>query len=212
MNGGGEQTDGQGQLVTTELGFPVEVELKLSEQGRGVYTAALFKRLHTQKYEMVKRALALGFSKNSIARSLEVAWETVRAVESEAVEGIRELKSSLGDRCFSIAQRKLELLEGDDAAIQELSMVDFGILVDKALALKGEAGMITETRHVDPAMEKLREYLERLNPQSMGLEGEKGLQGARGPGGAGEVMEAEVVELGAEGGADDGARDSKSLG
>lgn len=186
--------------ITTELGLTIE-EAERMAGPRGRYTAKDFRRCHPDKYDLCVRALAAGFPKDAIRRDLNIAWETVRAVEAEEhATGIRDQKRILAELCYSVAGRGLEELLADDKRMGKLSVIEIGILIDKLLVLNGEAGSIHEVRVTEPAVAKLADAQAKLAAR-MGLEGGN-VSALPAPAprladlAVGPVIEAEIVELG----------------
>lgn len=133
---------------------------------RGTYTAERFREREPKRYELIVAGLAQGYSKQSLAKALGVAWETVRAVERQEFEKtLREKKKGFADGLADVIELGIEGLRSK-AKDGKLSALDVAVLSDKWLLLEGEATSIIETRAEDPAVTAYREFLRGMGLQA----------------------------------------------
>jgi len=100
--------------------------------------------------ERIVNALAAGDSHRAIARSLRVSPNTVRAVAEEEWKRVDAHKARIAAQSERNASRAAELiaqkLERDDVPLNVLVPV-YGVSVDKALALRGDASLTINLAH-----------------------------------------------------------------
>lgn len=142
-------------LMTAEKALAVaqpELALDLVESAaaqlasEGIYTGERLFRDDPVKYEAIVRALAENWSKESIRKAFGVAWETVDAVAKREGSSIREQKEEIRDTISTVIRLGLHSLK-KKAEDGKLSVLDFGILIDKFQVLNGEASSIVGHQH-----------------------------------------------------------------
>jgi hypothetical protein len=112
---------------------------------------------HNAKYcslvisERIINSLAAGDSKRAIARALRVSINTVTAVAEQQWQQVESRKIRIASQSERNATRAAELiaekLENENVPLTTLVPV-FGVSVDKALALRGDPGMVQRIEHV----------------------------------------------------------------
>ena len=100
--------------------------------------------------ERIVNALAAGDSQAAIARALQVSRNTVSAVAEQEWSKVEQRKARIAAQSERNATRAAELiaekLERGDVPLNMLVPV-YGCSVDKALALRGDPGLVVQHAH-----------------------------------------------------------------
>lgn len=191
--------------MTMELMQQTEMDAVLSTVGRDEdgkpvkvkeYTAEVFERCRPDDYKMVVKGICLGISKHRIRIAFGVSWRTVRAVEQRLnPTTVAQVKRELSERCFDLGRQWLELVEGDPKLLAAMGPVGFGIVVDKALLLNGEASTIIEHQIKDASTLRAEEA---FRPPAQGMGWERGKVPAIGGGANDLIDQSKVIDVTAE--------------
>ena len=129
--------------------------------------------------ERIVNALAAGDSQAAIARALRVSRNTVNAVAEQEWSNVEQRKARIAAQSERNATRAAELiaqkLEGDNVPLNVLVPV-YGVSVDKALALRGDAQLRIAFDHAhshihahisEASYQELLAKLPRRNPTAI---------------------------------------------
>lgn len=162
-----------GDQPELELGMVESAAREMAS--RGIYTGERLHRDDPVKYGAIVRALAEGWTKESIRKAFGVAWETVDAVAVREGESIRDQKEEIRCSIGKVIRMGLPSLM-TKAEEGKLSVLDMGILIDKFQVLNGEASSIVAHQHV-ASVEDVAAYIAGLEEARARVVQDTGSQG-----------------------------------
>jgi hypothetical protein len=145
-----------------ELFAPGEIPdgVFLDSQGRGVFSGERLQVRDPERYAAIIAMLAQGMPRIRIARVLHVSVNTVRAVETNAAGAVDQEKKAAAGLAYTGAvlafERVIEDLSDEDTVSKiptAAKATVAGIMTDKYLVLRGEAGLIIDHKRTGPTHE-----------------------------------------------------------